>query len=450
MSSIRRLLILSVAAASLAAAQGAAYAETIFGAMAKAYENNPDLNAARAGLRATDEGVAIAKSGYRPTIIAGVEASRTTTWHAPSETSTITDAASAGVTLTQTLFDGFQTKNNVNAAKSNVLGGRQDLINNEMTILLSAVQIYANLLRDRAIVTARQQNLEFLDEQRNAAQARLDVGEGTRTDVALAQAQLEQARAQLLAAQAAENSSEAVYVQIIGDEPKNLQMPSPYQKGLPSSTTAAVEIGLREHPAILSAQYTVDAASFNVKSLEGTFLPNVSVQGTVQHSQYGYTTGIIQGNVSVPIYQGGLASAQVRQAKETLGQAQILVDSARRQVQQDVVSMYTNFQASKASISANEAQVSAAKLALNGVVEEQKVGQSTQLDVLETQTNVLTAQEDLAQSHRDAIVSSYSLLSAMGRLTVNYLNLGVDKYKPEIHYEAVKDKWFGLRTVDGQ
>ncbi len=418
--------------------------------MAKAYENNPDLNAARAGLRATDEGVAIAKSGYRPTIIAGVEASRTTTWHAPSETSTITDAASAGVTLTQTLFDGFQTKNNVNAAKSNVLGGRQDLINNEMTILLSAVQIYANLLRDRAIVSARQQNLEFLDEQRNAAQARLDVGEGTRTDVALAQAQLEQARAQLLAAQAAENSSAAVYVQIIGDEPKNLQMPSPYQKGLPSSTTAAVEIGLREHPAILSAQYTVDAASFNVKSLEGTFLPNVSVQGTVQHSQYGYTTGIIQGNVSVPIYQGGLASAQVRQAKETLGQAQILVDSARRQVQQDVVSMYTNFQASKASISANEAQVSAAKLALNGVVEEQKVGQSTQLDVLETQTNVLTAQEDLAQSHRDAIVSSYSLLSAMGRLTVNYLNLGVDKYKPEIHYEAVKDKWFGLRTVDGR
>ncbi|GKX34007.1 MAG: transporter [Rhizobiaceae bacterium MnEN-MB40S] len=418
--------------------------------MAKAYENNPDLNAARAGLRATDEGVAIAKSGYRPTIIAGVEASRTTTWHAPSETSTITDAASAGVTLTQTLFDGFQTRNNVNAAKSNVLGGRQDLINNEMTILLSAVQIYANLLRDRAIVSARQQNLEFLDEQRNAAQARLDVGEGTRTDVALAQAQLEQARAQLLAAQAAENSSAAVYVQIIGDEPKNLQMPSPYQKGLPSSTTAAVEIGLREHPAILSAQYTVDAASFNVKSLEGTFLPNVSVQGTVQHSQYGYTTGIIQGNVSVPIYQGGLASAQVRQAKETLGQAQILVDSARRQVQQDVVSMYTNFQASKASIAANEAQVSAAKLALNGVVEEQKVGQSTQLDVLETQTNVLTAQEDLAQSHRDAIVSSYSLLSAMGRLTVNYLNLGVDKYKPEIHYEAVKDKWFGLRTVDGR
>ncbi|WP_306308769.1 TolC family outer membrane protein [Flavimaribacter sediminis] len=434
----------------MAATQGAASAETIFGAMAKAYENNPDLNAARAGLRATDEGVAIAKSGYRPTIVAGVEASRTTTWHSPSQTSTITDNASAGVTITQTLFDGFQTKNNVNAAKSSVFGGRQDLINNEMTILLSAVQIYANLLRDRAIVSARQQNLEFLDEQRNAAQARLDVGEGTRTDVALAQAQLEQARAQLLAAQAAANSSAAVYVQIIGDEPKNLKMPSPYQKGLPSSTTAAVEIGLREHPSILSAQYTVDAAAFNVKSLEGTFLPNVSVQGTVQHSQYGYTTGIIQGNVSVPIYQGGLASAQVRQAKETLGQAQILVDSARRQVQQDVVSMYTNFQASKASIAANQAQVSAAKLALNGVVEEQKVGQSTQLDVLETQTNVLTAQEDLAQSHRDAIVTSYSLLSAMGRLTVNYLNLGVNKYKPEIHYEAVKDKWFGLRTVDGQ
>ena len=151
-----------------------------------------------------------------------------------------------------------------------------------------------------------------------------------------------------------------------------------------------------------------------------------------------------------PIYQGGAASARVRQSKETLGQARILVDSARREVEQSILTDWAQLEASNASISANRAQVNAAQLALKGVVEERKVGQSTTLDVLATQSNVLSAQEDLAQSQRDAVVASYSLLRSMGRLTVQRLGLRVAGYKPEQHYEAVKDKWFGLRTVDGR
>mgnify|MGYP003675561911 FL=1 len=319
-----------------------------------------------------------------------------------------------------------------------------------MAILLSAAQIYANLVRDLKIVQVRKQNLQFLQEQRNASQARFDVGEGTRTDIALAQAQLEFARAALLAAQAQYKSSIAVYVQIVGKAPKNLKAPTAARKILPASSAAAVQIGLREHPSILSAQYTVDAAGFNVKSIEGTLLPNVSLNGSVTQSDAGGSTGSVSANLNVPIYQGGAASARVRQSKETLGQARILVDSARREGEQSILTDWAQLEASNASISANRAQVNAAQLALKGVVEERKVGQSTTLDVLATQSNVLSAQEDLAQSQRDAVVASYSLLRSMGRLTVQRLGLRVAGYKPEQHYEAVKDKWFGLRTVDGR
>ncbi len=448
--SMRKTLLLSAVLSIAALNPAMVSAETIFGAMAKAYDNNPDLNAARAGLRATDEGVTIAKSGQRPTVTANATASAAQTALGGSNLTTDTLDASVGVTFTQSLFDGFQTRNNVRAAEADVLGGRQELVDQEQTILLSAAQIYANVIRDAEIVRVRQRNLEFLIEQRNAAQARFDVGEGTRTDIALAQAQLESARAQLLAAQAQFKSSVAVYVQIIGTQPDNLQKPQPIDSLLPSSSGSAVQIGLRENPTILSAQYTADAAAFTVKAFEGALLPSVSLQGSVAHNDGGANTGSVSATLSIPIYQGGAASARVRQSKETLGQARILVDSARRQVEQNVLTFWALLEASKASIAANRAQVSAAQLALQGVIEERNVGQSTTLDVLETQSNVLNAQESLAQSERDAVVNSYSLLNAIGRLRVPRLNLQVTQYRPERHYEAVKDKWFGLRTVDGR
>ena len=450
LSSMRRVLFFTAALTAAAFIPTVATAETIQGALAKAYKNNPDINAARAGLRATDEGVAIAKSGYRPTISGTASVTRTQTHVGGTSINTGATASSVGVTFTQSLFDGFTTRNSVKAAEASVYGGREDLTNTEMTILLSAAQIYANVIRDAQIVRVRQQNLEFLKEQRNASQARFDVGEGTRTDIALAQAQLESARASLLAAQAQYKSSVAVYVQIVGVMPKSLKKPRPLGKILPKSVKSAVQIGLREHPTVKSAQFAVDAAAFTVKANEGALLPSVALSGTVSHADGGTNTGSVSASLSIPIYSAGSASARVRQSKETLGQARIQVDSVRRTVEQNIVTFWAQLQASQASIAANRAQVKAAQLALQGVVEERKVGQSTTLDVLETQTNVLNAQESLAQSERDAVVNSYSLLNWVGRLTVSRLNLRVAKYKPKKHYEAVKDKWFGLRTVDGR
>jgi outer membrane protein len=421
-----------------------ALAETIYQAMARAYENNPDLNAARAGLRATDEGVALAKSGYRPVIAAEGVATSTNT------EGFTTRSASIGASITQTLFDGFQTRNNLRAAEAQVFAGRENLRGTEIDILLATVQAYANVNRDNQIVVYRKQNIAFLQEQFSAARARFDVGESTRTDVSLAEAELAGARASLTAAIAQAKSSAAVYAQIVGSVPRNLKAVALPRKLLPGTLERAVAQGVSEHPTVLAALYGVDAAGYNVKSQEGTFLPGVKVTGSVSEADGGISTAQVQARVTIPIYQGGAASARVRQAKEQLGQQRILVDSARRAIEQSVVSSWTQMEAAQATIQANRAQLAAANLALNGVVEERRVGQRTTLDVLNAQQSVLNAKEAISQSERNAIVASFSVLASTGKLTVERLGLHVANYRPEVHYEATKDRWYGLRTVDGR
>ena len=163
-----------------------------------------------------------------------------------------------------------------------------------------------------------------------------------------------------------------------------------------------------------------------------------------------FPSASVTATLRVPIYQGGLVSAQVRQNKENLGQLRIEKDASVDNVRAAVVSAYSQLESAKASAIANEAQLSAANLALQGTIEERRVGQSTTLDVLNTQQEVITAQIALANSRHDVVVASYAALSSIGGLSAAKLGLNVETYEPEEHYYEVKDKWFGLRTPDGQ
>jgi outer membrane protein len=434
-------------------------AETILGALAKAYHNNSTLNSSRAGVRVTDEGVAIAKSGYRPTVVGSSSINYTT------QEGTRLTTGNFGVEIRQTLFDGFQTKNNVAAAESRVFASNESLRNTEQNILFNAASAYMDVIRDRQIVTLRERNLEALNEQARAARSRFDVGEGTRTDVAQADAARSAAVAQLSAARAQASSSAAIYRQVVGDEPGKLKGASPLAKLLPGGLDRAVALASAEHPAIISTQHLVDAAGFTVKSAEGALLPQVSASAGVSRSYRNTEGGLAGGStfndgtsdaasigatLTVPIYQGGRASAQVRQTKESLGQARIEVDVQRDQVRAAVTSAWTQYLAARESVEANRALISAAQLALNGVIEERNVGQRTTLDVLNAQSDVIDAQINLANSEREVVVASYAILSATGQLSARRLGLQVTEYQPEEHYNAVKDKWYGLRTPDGR
>ena len=232
-------------------------------------------------------------------------------------------------------------------------------------------------------------------------------------------------------------------------------------RSLPQAEAMAGE----QHPAILATLHLVDAAGFSVKSAEGALLPQLSANAGISEnfreesggnadvlnsSDFNSTSAGVGLQLTVPIYQGGRTSAIVRQSKESLGQARIEVDVSRDQVRSAVSSAWAQYKAALEGVSANREQVSAQQLALNGVIEERNVGQRTTLDVLNAQSDVITAQSNLATSERDAVVASYAILSAVGRLSTNTLGLRVTEYRPEEHYKAVKDKWFGLRTPDGR
>jgi outer membrane protein len=154
--------------------------------------------------------------------------------------------------------------------------------------------------------------------------------------------------------------------------------------------------------------------------------------------------------LSVPIYAGGGEYATIRQAKETLGQRRLDLDTAREQVQSTVTQAWGQLQAAKAQIAATTAQVAAAEIALNGVREEARVGQRTTLDVLNAQQDLVNARVALVTAQRDRVVASYTVLAAVGSLSPQVLGLGITTYDPTVHYHQVRDSWWGVRTPDGR
>ncbi|MEM1288460.1 MAG: TolC family outer membrane protein [Pseudomonadota bacterium] len=443
----------------LVASPEQATSETLAGALARAYQTNPDLNAERASLRATDEDVPQALSGFRPDISAdastGVSTSRTRPDGRPNTTST-TYPTTLGISVTQPLFRGFRTQNAVAQAEAGVAASRASLRNTEQNIFVSAAEAYMDVLADRSILVLRERNVEFLQEQVRAAEARFEVGEGTRTDVAQANARRAFALAQVSAARASLTSSNAAYRQVIGVQPGNLVMPEPTPRGTPGNLQNALGAALQGHPAIVAARAAVDVAQSAVAISEGELLPTLNLEGRAERSwDQGGSTGPNDNvsatlRLSVPIYQGGRVSSSVRQSIEVVGQRRLELDVIREQVRAAIQAAFGALEAARAQITASVAEVEASQIALAGTIEEQRVGQRTTLDVLDSQEDLIEASINQVNARRDLVVASYSLASALGRLSAESLGLRVARYEPREHYDAVRDKWFGLRTPDGR
>ncbi|MCX2722826.1 TolC family outer membrane protein [Roseibium salinum] len=447
-----------LAGVSATALTGAAYstaqAETIKDSLALAYDNNPTLNAARAELRGVDENVPQALSGWRPTVSGSASGGRI--WSSTDGASDYRNNASISLSISQTLFRGFRTVNSTRQAEAIVRAQRENLMSTEQDTLLDAATAYVDVIRDTALVSLQRSDLAFLQEQVRAARDRFDVGEGTRTDVSQAEARAAEARASLNTALANLNSSRAVYRQVVGIEARNLSADTSITRYVPKNLEEALQTSEVQQPLIRQAQHLVDAAIFNIKTIEGELLPTVTLDGSVSRS-WNPSSNVdesnsaqIFGNVNIPLYQGGSVSSRVRQAKEELGQTRLQLDIARNQVRANVISAWGNYQAAEASIIAAQAAVEAQQLALEGVIEEQRVGQRTTLDVLDAQRELVNQQSNLVTAQRNRIIGGYQLVAATGRLDAESLGLNVARYDPTQHYEAVRDKWFGLRTPDGR
>jgi len=432
--------------------------ETLESALAATYENNPTLNAQRASVRAIDEQVPQALSGFRPQLFGSADVgylwSRSQT-AAGTVTSNL-NPRGAALTAQQTLYNGFQTANQLRSAESQVLAARETLRNAEQNVLLDAVTAYMNLLRDQAIVELQRQNIEAVRELLRATRDRFNVGEVTRTDVAQAEARLASAESALSVAQANLNASRAAYRRVIGEDPRRMAPGRPVEHLAPKSVDQAVAASFGQHPAIAAARFGADSAQLLVKVAEGTLLPTLALQASVQQRHdlgqgvVDQTAAQVVARLTVPIYQGGGEFARIRAAKETAGQRRTEVDVARDQVRAAVIQSWGLLQASRFQVEAAQAQVRANEIALNGGREEARVGQRTTLDVLNAQAELVNARVALVTAQRDRVVASYSLLASVGRLNAAVLKLKVAIYDPATHYHQVRDAWSGVRTPDGR
>ena len=449
----------SVAACLLAvglATASSASAQSLIEALSSAYNSNPDLLAGRAVLRQTDETLAQAVANWRPKVTLSVEYNKIQADSIPirvTNSAYLLNGRTALLQATQPLFRGGKTVADTKAAQANIQAQRAILSNTEQTILLNSVQAYADLLQDVGIVDARRNNVRVLVEQLDATRERFRVGELTITDVSQAEARLEQAKADLVQAQAQVRIDEAAFQRQIGMKPGKLA-DLPLIGALPATEEECVSLAMDNSPAAVSAQYRIKAAGYGVNSAVANLLPQVNLIGFVQQQydvqvpgdQY-YQYGI-RLQATVPIYQNGSEWSAIRQAKQLVGQRRNELDSARRQAAETVIRAWRNLDSARSRVLSFEAQVRANEVALNGVRQEALVGSRTTLDVLNAEQELLNSQVNLLQARHDTQVSYYGVLSGIGRLTARSLGLPVEYYDEEKYYKEVGSRWIGDGSSD--
>ena len=438
-------------------------AETLRGALVKAYNTNPTLAAERANVRAIDENVPIARSQGLPGVNLTSSYTENALNSAPSVNSPNRQLTGA-TTLSVPVFNGGAVKNSVRAAETRVDAGQLGLRGTEANLFTNVVGAYMDVIRDEAIVSLNQQNVKVLDVNLQASRDRFQVGDLTRTDVAQSDARLAVARSQLQTAQARLISSRETYIRLVGTPPGELEVP-PELPNLPADPNAAVGVALRNNPTLLAAQKSRDASAYDIDVARAGRLPRVSVNVGGNYNNYldslgtsvglpnSSTAGTVGVGLTVPLFQGGRPAAQVRQAQERRAQANEQVIETERGVISQARSAYAVWRSSLEVIASSEIAVNANKLSLEGVRAENSVGNRTILDILNAEQELLNSQVTLVTARRDAYVAGFALLAAMGEAEARDLGLdGGPLYDPVANYQRVRHKiWdFGSQPDPAQ
>jgi outer membrane protein len=450
--------VIGVAAGLLVA--GPARAQTLTEAFAYAYNNNPQLLAQRALLRATDESVPQALSNWRPTVNFTGQAGFTrggfetpnpaTGASTPTQFSSFT-SKSLDLKIAQPVYRGGRTEAATRQAINTVESARAQTLAVETTVFQAVAQGYLDVVRDQTLVEVSRSNEAVLRKQLEATRDRFRVGEVTRTDVAQAESSLAQATAQRINAEGQLEVSRANYARAVGHPPGRLIMPRE-RPVLPATRDEALSLATSDNPNIISASFTELAARDNVDVIRGQLLPQISIVGdlnrnfapsfTLRNSREDSAT--VTAQMTMPLYEGGAIYSATRQAQQTVGQRRSQVDDARRQALQTATQSWETLQAARAAIASFGAAVRAAQIALEGTQQEALVGSRTVLDVLIAEQQLFTTQSQLVTAQHDAALAEFNLAAATGRLIAPELRLPVKLYDMERHYKAVKDKLVGF------
>lgn len=439
--------------ASLAIAWAvSAHAETLEEALAKAYATNPTLLAGQARLRATDEGVSQALSGWRPTLTftgsAGVQQQNS---NATLPTTEHRQPREGALQLTQPLYRGGRTTAGTEQAENNVLAERGRLSNTEQTLFLNVITAYMNVVEAQSVLDLNRSNEQRLKRELDATNDRFNVGELTRTDVAQAEARLSGAVSDRIQAEGDLASARAVYQTQVGELPGSLANPPDPVGTLPANLDDTISAALASNPNVITADYTERASKANIDVVRGALLPSLNLTGTAQHEDDTLSTpdkwrdtltALIQ--LNIPIYQGGAVWSQLRQAYETDRQNQQLLDQARRDARELATRSWDAWQTARSRVNSLRDQTQANELALNGVRQEALLGSRTVLDVLNAEQELLNSQVALVRADHDAVIAAYQVRQAVGTLTAQGMSLPVALYNPDQNYHQVRNKWIGV------
>lgn len=445
----QRALLLATAATLFLAVP--VHAETLREALAAAYENNPTLTGARAGQRATDEGVPIARADGLPSLGANVGYTEQVIQASNSFFSPDRILSVSGQ-LTVPIYQGGVVRNAVRAAETRVESGQAELRGTEASVFSQVVGAYMDVLRDQAVVALSRNNVEVLSVNLQATRDRFDIGDLTRTDVAQSEARLATARSQLQGVEARLIGSRESYIRLVGHVPENLTSPPPLP-GLPQAVDAAVETALADNPDLEAAQRDADASGFDVRSARGTRMPRVSLTTSGGYSNYlgsvlapaapSATSGSTGVTMTIPLFQGGRPAARVRQAQARESQAIERVIGTERSVISQTRAAFASWRAANAVADSSLIAVDANRLSREGVRAENSVGTRTILDILNAEQELLNAQVQLVTARRDAYVAGFTLLAAMGRGEAEDIGLndgaaGGTLYDPDTNYRRVR------------
>jgi outer membrane protein len=441
-----------------ALAAGSASAETLEKALATAYSTNPQLLAERANLRAIDEGVPQALSGWRPTVTftggIGFQQTESTPAAPPNAPAHQTlQPHTYSLTVTQPIYNGGGTIARTAQAEDLVQSERARLIATESAVLFTVVQAYFDVLRDLAVIALDRNNEQVLTRQLEATNDQFRVGQVTRTDVAQAESRLAAATATRHLDEGTLENSRANYARAVGHPPVDLVQPT-FHPTIPLTRDEALTLAATKNPNVIAAQFSEGAARDNVAQVKAQLLPSISIVGNVQRGQETTINGREQTQQSIiaqlnmPLYEAGNIWSQSRQAIQNVGRAQGTTDDTRRQAVQTATQSWETIQSARASITSLQTTIRAAEIALEGVRQQQQVGARTVLDVLNAEQELFSDRTSLVRAEHDLAVAEFNLSQQIGRLTAVDLNLPVTLYDAQKHYRSVRNKAFGFGASD--
>jgi len=416
-------------------------------ALSMAYNNNPFLKAERENVKITDEQRSQAVSGFLPNISANAQRGKRNTKQLGVSNRNVTETKE--ISITQPLFRGGRTYNNLKLAENNIQAAREGLRQVEQEVLLEAITAYMDIIRDQEVLELSKSNVAVLQKHLDVTQERFDLGEVTKTDVAQAEASLSIAKSEQTNAEGVLESSRARYSRIVGEEPGILK-PVNNPIVIEATLDKIIQIAMDENPSILQALRSEMAAKNRVSVEKGRLLPSIDFQASkdkqkgVLFSSSDLENDRFSVNVSIPLYQSGAEYSSVRQAKFNHGRLKLGLEDQKNKVREAVIEAYNNFYVARAVIKSNQAAIDASEVALDGTQEEAKFGARTTLDVLDAEQDLFEAKANLIRSKREEIVSSYTLLSFVGRLNPKELGLSVSIYDPKENYNKRKYQIIGF------